>query len=55
MSDMGTSALRGFIEMLEELISTELGSRVRERKVKGEVGRRRGLESVRKSSLVGAV
>ena len=47
MSDMGTSALIGFIEMLEELISTVLGSRVRERKVKGEAGGLRGLDNVR--------
>jgi hypothetical protein len=37
MAERGISALIGFIERLEELRSTLLGSRVRERKVKGEV------------------
>ena len=55
MPDMGISALIGFIEILDELISTLLGSRVRERKVKGEVGGLRGLDNVRNRSFVGAV
>ena len=52
---MGKNALIGFIEMLEELIITVLGSRVRERKVKGEAGGWRGFVNVRKRSFVCAV